>query len=640
MNQKGKFTMPIKLELEKANVVARPILKWAGGKTQMLDILLNESPKKYNKYIEPFFGGGALFFALHPKKAVISDLNNELINLYKVTAWHVEELIEKLQKMPNDKDYFLKLREIDTENLTSIELAARTIYLNKTCFNGLYRVNKQGKFNVPFGNYKNPTICDTPNLYAASERLQKAEIIHGDYKEVLKNHAEPGDFVFLDPPYLPVSKYSDFKRYTKEQFYEEDHKELANEVKRLHELGCYVLLTNSNHPLVHELYSEFPISVHQTRRNINSNGGKRTGEDVLVKIEPKKIFKVVPEFASLPKQNEKYPTTRFMGSKRNLLEHIWAIASQFEFNTVMDLFSGSGVVSYMFKTQGKEVYSNDYMVMASTFTKALIENNVVTLTDKDISKLLNTRVEKDYFVSRTFKGLYFDDKDNEFIDHMRAAIPLLRNKRKEALAMSSLIRACMKRRPRGIFTFTGLNKYDDGRRDLKLTLKEHFLEAVNEFNNAVFDNGKKNTSRNGDALTIRKKADLVYMDPPYYSTHSDNEYIRRYHFVEGLARDWKGVEIQQHTKTKKFKNYPTPFSSRNGAYEAFDILFRKFKDSILIVSYSSNSLPTKSEMLELIAKYKKNVDVVSVDHMYSFGNQSHKVGNNNNRVEEYLFVGY
>src|SRR5690606_25787446 len=119
------------------------------------------------------------------------------------------------------------------------------------------------------------------------------------------NHAEPGDFVFLDPPYLPVSKYSDFKRYTKEQFYEEDHKELANEVKRLHELGCYVLLTNSNHPLVHELYSEFPISVHQTRRNINSNGGKRTGEDVLVKIEPKKIFKVVPEFASLPKQNEK-----------------------------------------------------------------------------------------------------------------------------------------------------------------------------------------------------------------------------------------------------------------------------------------------------------------------------------------------
>lgn len=619
---------------------ARPVLKWAGGKTQMLDILREYAPKKFNKYIEPFFGGGALFFDLDPTISTISDSNEELINLYNTVAWNVNELIEELKDMPNDKEFFLSLRQKDTDELTSVQRAARTIYLNRTCFNGLYRVNRQGKFNVPFGNYKNPKICNQDNLLSASEVLKKANIVHGDYKEVLRTHAEPGDFIFLDPPYLPISEYADFKRYTKEQFYEEDHKELAEEVKRLHELGCYVLLTNSNHPLVHELYADFDISVHQTRRNISSKGNKRTGEDVLVKAEPKKLFKIVPDKIILPEQASKYPSTRYMGSKKNLLEHIWSVASQFEFNSITDLFSGSGVVSYMFKSQGKQVYSNDYMAMSSTFTKALIENNNTILTEKDLDKLLNSKIDADNFVSNKFKGIYFDDTDNAFIDHMRASIPLLRNKYKQSLAMSALIRACMKRRPRGIFTYTGLEKYDDGRKDLKLTLEEHFHTAVDVYNDAVFDNHQKNKSRQGDALTARTKTDIVYIDPPYYSPHSDNEYIRRYHFVEGLARDWKGVEIQEHTMTKKFKNYPTPFSSRKGAHDAFDLLFKKHKDSIIIVSYSSNSLPTKDEMLEILSRYKTNVDVVSINHLYSFGNQGHKVGGNNNRVEEYLFIGY
>jgi DNA adenine methylase len=633
-------TENLEFDFENIQEKTRPILKWAGGKTQMLDVLLSSAPKKFNKYIEPFFGGGAMFFALQSKNAVISDLNNELVNLYNVVANNVDAVIERLKILPNDKEFFINLRKQNVSDLSDIEKAVRTIYLNKTCFNGLYRVNRQGNFNVPFGNQKNPKICDEDNLRAVSRVLEQTHIVHGDYKTVLNKYAEAGDFIFLDPPYLPISKYSDFKRYTKEQFYEEDQIQLSEEVKRLHELGCHVLLTNSNHPLVHELYSDFEISVHQTKRNINSNGSKRTGEDVLVKVEPKKKIIVLPNPIKLSEQVDKYPPTRFMGSKKNLIKNIWSVASQFEFESVTDLFSGSGIVSYMFKSQGKQILSNDYMMFSSTFTKALIENNNTILSKTDINKLLSSNIVLDNFVSQKFKGIYFNDEDNAFIDFMRKAIPSLKNKYKQALAMSALVRACMKRRPRGIFTFVGLDKYDDGRRDLQLSLKEHFLEAIDIFNDAVFDNGKKNKSRNGDAMTFKEKSDLVYIDPPYYSPHSDNEYIRRYHFVEGLARDWNGVEIQEETKTKKFKNYPTPFSSRRGAHEAFDLLFRKHKESILIVSYSSNSLPTKDEMVDILSRHKKNVDIISVNHQYSFGNQNHKVGNNNNNVEEYLFVGY
>ena len=160
------------------------------------------------------------------------------------------------------------------------------------------------------------------------------------------------------------------------------------------------------------------------------------------------------------------------------------------------------------------------------------------------------------------------------------------------------------------------------------------------FRSAVFDNGQINRSKQGDAMDLRvEQADLVYIDPPYYSPLSDNEYVRRYHFVEGLARDWEGVEIQQHTQTKKFKSYPTPFATRKGASDAFDHLFKKFTDSILIVSYSSNSLPTQDEMVAIMAKHKQHVEVIPVDYKYSFGNQG-DAKTHRNSVQEYLFVGY
>lgn len=620
-------------------VPAKPILKWAGGKTQMLGDLLPKVPSSYGRYIEPFLGGGAMFFALQPEQAVIADSNPELINLYRQVANHVDDVVCQLKKYENTQEMFYAVRGQDWTMLPEAEAAARTIFLNKTCFNGLYRVNKKGRFNVPFGKYKNPKICDEEGLKAASAALKKAEIVCGDYLLVLEHYAQPGDFVFLDPPYLPISEYSDFKRYTKEQFYEEDHVELAKMVKTLHERGCHVILTNSNHPLVHEFYAPFTIDVIQTKRHISCNGSTRKGEDVIVTIPPKQrtLIKLLPK--PLPEQVSAYPPTRFMGSKSKLLSEIWSVASQFNVDTVVDLFSGSGIVGYMFKAQGKSVISNDYMAMSATFTKAMIENNTVTLPLEEAERLLVAHKESDHFVSTKFQGLYYTDEENDLIDTLRTNIAAIRDPYKHAIAMTALIRACTKKRPRGIFTYTG-HRYDDGRKDLQKSLAEQFLDAVEAVNSAVFDNGKVNRSKHGDAMDLRvEQADLVYIDPPYYSPLSDNEYVRRYHFVEGLARDWKGVEIQEHTQTKKFKSYPTPFSTRKGAADAFDRLFKKFANSILIVSYSSNSLPTQDEMVAIMAKYKKHVEVIPIDYKYSFGNQN-EAKTHRNSVQEYLFVGY
>ena len=618
---------------------AKPILKWAGGKTQLLGDLLPKVPTSYGRYIEPFLGGGAMFFALQPENAVIADSNPELINMYREVADHVENVIQCLKRYENTSEMFYAVRSQEWTALPKAEAAARTIFLNRTCFNGLYRVNKQGQFNVPYGKYKNPRICDEAGLRAASETLKKADILCDDYLLVLEHYAQPGDFVFLDPPYLPVSEYADFKRYTKEQFYEGDHIELAKMIMTLHERGCHIILTNSNHPLVHELYAPFNIDVIQTKRHISCNGSTRKGEDVIVTIPPKRrsSIKLLPQ--SLPEQVSSYPPTRFMGSKSKLLSEIWSVASQFKVNTVVDLFSGSGIVGYMFKAQGKAVVSNDYMAMSATFTKAMVENNSVTLPLEEAKKLLIERKESDHFVASTFKDLYYTDEENDLIDTLRTNIAKIKDQYKRAVAMSALIRACIKKRPRGIFTYTG-QRYNDGRKDLQKTLAQQFLEAVEAINKAVFDNGQINRSKQGDAMNLKvEQADLVYIDPPYYSPLSDNEYVRRYHFVEGLARDWKGVEIQQHTQTKKFKSYPTPFATRKGAADAFDRLFKKFADSILIVSYSSNSLPTQDEMVAIMAKYKQHVEVIPVDYKYSFGNQN-DAKTHRNSVQEYLFVGY
>ena len=619
----------------------KPILKWAGGKTQLLEHLLPKIPKEYNKYIEPFFGGGALFFALKPNNSIIADSNPELINLYRVIAKDVNSLISELKNLKNEKDFFYDMRKKEFSELSEIEAAARTIFLNKTAFNGLYRVNKKGQFNVPFGYYKNPKILDEDQLLAASKLLKKTKILLGDFKDVLCENAKKGDFIFLDPPYLPVSKFSDFKRYTKEQFHEKDQISLANLVNKLSKKGCHILLTNSNHPLIHELYKDFDIDIYKTKRNINSKSTNRKGEDIIVSNFKKRIIFTNAKSisSSLSDQMLKFPTTRYMGSKNKILPYIRDITREFDFSSAIDLFSGSGIVSYMLKSEGKAVISNDYMALGSTFSKALIENNSEILPLKLAKKLLCKNEKNDKFVQSNFKDLYFADEENILIDNIRANIRGLRNPYKKALALSALCRACTKKRPRGIFTYIG-NRYDDGRKDLKTSIEDHFINAVDIFNNAVFDNKKINLSIRKDAMDLTSSGNFVYMDPPYYSLCSDNEYIRRYHFTEGICCNWEGVEMQWHTKTKKFKNYPTPFSHKENAKDAFDKLFDKYKKSIILVSYSSNCLPTLDEMVEMLAKYKKDVKVLSIDYRYSFANQKENMSTNKNMVKEYLFLGF
>lgn len=190
-------------------------------------------PKQFGKYIEPFLGGGALFFALQPVKSVISDANPELILFYEEIAVDVDKVLKAFQRHKNTEDWFYEVRALDWQDMPRHEAAARMLFLNRTCFNGLYRVNKNGQFNVPFGKYKNPLNIDVENLRRAASLLSKSRIICADYVHVLQEHAHADDFIFLDPPYVPVSAYADFKRYTKDQFREEDHEELASVVRSL-----------------------------------------------------------------------------------------------------------------------------------------------------------------------------------------------------------------------------------------------------------------------------------------------------------------------------------------------------------------------------------------------------------------------
>ncbi|HSW75016.1 MAG TPA: DNA adenine methylase [Candidatus Saccharimonadales bacterium] len=262
---------------QKSAVIAvkgQPFLKWAGGKTQLLHELLPRIPKHYNTYYEPFIGGGALFFAVSPQKAVIADINDDLVNAYEVVRDYPEQLIEQLTKYINDKDFYYEIRSQDSASLSPIERAARLIYLNRTCFNGLYRVNKSGQFNVPFAGYKNPNIVQTERIITDSKVLQDTKVFNASFEKVLIG-AKEGDFIYLDPPYYPKSVYSDFKRYNKEQFYKEDHIRLAELYNELSERGCFVMLSNSDTPFTREIYKKWRVDTVNAKRLINRDATKR-----------------------------------------------------------------------------------------------------------------------------------------------------------------------------------------------------------------------------------------------------------------------------------------------------------------------------------------------------------------------------
>jgi DNA adenine methylase len=277
--------------MEKSTLIGKvakpkPFVKWAGGKRQLIKVLTNNLPPSYNRYIEPFVGGGALLFEVLPYKAIINDINTELINAYTVIKDDIDALIEDLKKHKNEEEYYYKIRSLNPEKLSAVERASRFIYLNKTCFNGLYRENSKGKFNVPFGKYKNPKILDEENLRAVSEYLNTAEIsiLNLDYKEVCKL-AKKGDFVYLDPPYYPISKSSSFTKYHKLDFTERDQMELTEVFRELDRKGCYVMLSNSNTKFIKELYKEYEIWEVSANRFINCKGDKREKVNVEVLIK-------------------------------------------------------------------------------------------------------------------------------------------------------------------------------------------------------------------------------------------------------------------------------------------------------------------------------------------------------------------
>jgi DNA adenine methylase len=251
-----------------------PFLKWAGGKSQLLPVFDRYIPPKFGRYFEPFVGGGAVFFHLLPPYAMLSDLNEELINCYQVIRNDVENLIKTLQTHRNEPDYFYDVRTWSVADLTVVERAARLIFLNKTCFNGLYRVNSRGQFNVPFGKYKSPRICDADNLRAVSLSLANTEINCQSFEQIV-HQAQKGDFIYFDPPYQPLSKTANFTGYTKNAFRSEDQERLALTFRKLSRRGCYVMLSNSDSEYVRDLYSKFHIEVVKAHRAINCKGDRR-----------------------------------------------------------------------------------------------------------------------------------------------------------------------------------------------------------------------------------------------------------------------------------------------------------------------------------------------------------------------------
>ena len=264
------------LDNEALAAPAAPFLKWVGGKGQLLSQLLPLMPKRgpFSRYFEPFVGGGAVFFALAPRLATLSDLNPDLVNCYQVIKTQVDALIAELGKHVYEKEYYYQVRAQDAGELNPVARAARFIYLNKTCFNGLHRVNRAGKFNVPFGRYTNPTICDSPRLRAVSRILQGTDIRCSGYEHVL-DLARPGDFVYFDPPYAPISATSSFTAYTNSTFGAKEQTDLRDTFKALDRKGVKVMLSNSNAGFISELYRDFEITEVYATRSINRDASGR-----------------------------------------------------------------------------------------------------------------------------------------------------------------------------------------------------------------------------------------------------------------------------------------------------------------------------------------------------------------------------
>lgn len=325
-----------------------------------------------------------------------------------------------------------------------------------------------------------------------------------------------------------------------------------------------------------------------------------------------------------------------MGSKHRLLPWIHSVLKRLDFESAADPFLGSGCVAYLMKCMGKRIVGSDFLNFPVEIAKATVENSTVELDGPAMKRLLQPLRTRSCFIERTFKGIFFTRTDLQFLDRISVNIDKLDHPFRQSLARAALIRACLKKQPRGVFTVGGM-RYDDGRRDLKLSIEEHFLEQVGKFNAVVFSNGRRHTMKRSDVFAMPvREADLVYFDPPYVPRADDNCYMKRYHFLEGLSCYWRGVQMMPESKVKKLAKPFTPFSYRHTALQAFERLFERYRHSTIVLSYSSNGYPDRAHLELLLGRYKKRVQTHERPHRYHFGTHP---GVQRAEVREYLIVG-
>lgn len=332
----------------------------------------------------------------------------------------------------------------------------------------------------------------------------------------------------------------------------------------------------------------------------------------------------------------RYPRIRYMGSKYSLAPHLADAFAEVGGTTALDAFSGSGVVSYLLKRQGFSVTANDMLEFPGTLAAATVVNQSTRLTHDEVQEIAGPARDDRDFVRRTFEGVFFSAEDRAFLDSAWSHIAAMAGDRR-ALAVSALVLSAARKQPRGVFTISGdLSRYDDGRRDLRLSMRDHFVERVADYNAAVFDGAPARVTREEASVMRAEPYDLVYLDPPYAPPRDDNCYVKRFHFLEGLARYWEGDSLMLDTKTKKLPKPHTGYSHRRTIVEAFRDTFDRFRDAgALVVSYGSNALPDVSTIISLLGEVKSDVAVRAIPHTYHYG--THKKATRR-VVDEYIFI--